>query len=112
MSFTYGANNQYYGTANANNVGQTFYVGYVTSTTGYKSGDTAGTFESDNSQYIKEYTGSYTSTPNEALYIIHNAPAGGVFRLSIRTEVEHSSSIGGNTTAWLYIDNVTIKINK
>ncbi len=112
VSFNYGANNKYSsGWFSNGDVGQTFYVGYVTATTAYKSGDTDGTFESGNSQYVKEYTGSYTSTPNEARYTIHGAPAGGVFRLTIRTEVEHKAGTH-NTTAWLYIDNVTIKIQQ
>ena len=113
VSFNYGANNKYSSAWVLGNgdVGQTFYVGYVTATTAYKSGDTDGTFESGNSQYVKEYTGSYTSTPNEARYTIHGAPAGGVFRLTIRTEVEHKAGTH-NTTAWLYIDNVTIKIQQ
>ena len=86
-------------------------MGYVTSTQGYKSGATDGTFEDGNSFYVKEYSGSYTSTPNTAQYTIHNVPAGGVFRLTIRTEIEHQAGTN-NTTAWLYIDNVKIKIAK
>ena len=90
-------------------MGQTCFIGYVTSSGGYKSGDTAGTFESGNSFYLKEYTGSYTSTPNKASYTIHNAPAGGIFRLTLRTEIESQAGTT-NTTDWLYIDNVKIKI--
>ncbi|MBQ3658980.1 MAG: hypothetical protein II963_02350, partial [Bacteroidales bacterium] len=113
VEFDYGANNQFGGISIITNpdVGQTCYVGYVTSTQGYKSGATDGTFESGNSFYVKEYSGSYTSTPNTAQYTIHNVPAGGVFRLTIRTEIEHQAGTN-NTTAWLYIDNVKIKIAK
>ena len=113
VEFDYGANNQYGGISLITNpdVGQTCYVGYVTSTQGYKSSVTTGTFEDANSFYVKEYSGSYTSTPNTAQYTIHSVPAGGVFRLTIRTEIEHQAGTN-NTTAWLYIDNVKIKIAK
>jgi hypothetical protein len=113
VEFDYGANNQFGGISIISNpdVGQTCHVGYVTSTQGYKSGATNGTFEDGNSFYVKEYSGSYTSTPNTAQYTIHNVPAGGIFRLTIRTEIEHQAGTN-NTTAWLYIDNVKIKIAK
>lgn len=113
VEFDYGANNQFGGISIITNpdVGQTCHVGYVTSTQGYKSGATNGTFEDGNSFYVKEYSGSYTSTPNTAQYTIHNVPAGGIFRLTIRTEIEHQAGTN-NTTAWLYIDNVKIKIAK
>ena len=111
VEFDYGANNQYGGLIIITdpNVGQTCFVGYVTSSEGYKSGDTSGTFESGNSFYVKEYSGSYTSTPNKASYTIHGAPAGGIFRLTLRTEIESQAGTN-NTTDWLYIDNVKIKI--
>ncbi len=111
IEFDYGADNKYGGLVIITdpNVGQTCFIGYVTSSGGYKSGDTAGTFESVNSFYLKEYTGSYTSTPNKASYTIHNAPAGGIFRLTLRTEIESQAGTT-NTTDWLYIDNVKIKI--
>ena len=111
IEFDFGADNQYGGLVVITdpNVGQTCFIGYVTSSGGYKSGDTAGTFESGNSFYLKEYTGSYTSTPNKASYTIHNAPAGGIFRLTLRTEIESQAGTT-NTTDWLYIDNVKIKI--
>lgn len=113
VEFDYGANNQFGGISIITDpdVGQTCFVGYVTSTQGYKSGATDGTFENGNSFYVKEYTGSYSSTPNTAQYTIHNVPAGGIFRLTIRTEIEHQAGTN-NTTAWLYIDNVKIKIAK
>lgn len=111
VEFNYGADNQYGGISLITdpNVGQTCFIGYVTSTEGYKSGDTTGEFESGNSFYVKEYTGSYTSTPNTASYTIHSAPAGGIFRLTLRTEIESQAGTN-NTTDWLYIDNVKIKI--
>ena len=113
VEFDYGADNQFGGIAIITDpdVGQTCFVGYVTSSGGYKSGDTTGTFEDGNSFYVKEYTGSYTSTPNTAEYTIHNAPQGNAFRLTIRTEIESRAGTT-NTTAWLYIDNIKISIAK
>lgn len=112
VEFDYGANNQFGGIPIIvdGNVGQTCYIGYVTSTTGYKSGDTNGTFEDGNSFYVKEYTGTYDNTPNYDKYVIHNAPSSGTVRISWRTEVEHQAGTT-NTTAWLYIDNVKVKIS-
>lgn len=113
VSFDYGADNRYGGLAiiTDGNVGQNVYVGYVTNTKGYSSGDTAGTFENGNGFYVKEYSGSYSSTPNDWTAIIHSAPAGAVFRVSWRTEIEHQAGTT-NTTAWLYIDNVKVQVNR
>lgn len=112
VEFDYGADNRYGGIPIIldGNVGQTCYIGYITTTTNYKSGDTAGTFEAGNSFYVKEYTGSYTNTPNNDSYIIHSVPANGTLRVTWRTEVEHQAGTT-NTTAWLYIDNVKVKIS-
>lgn len=112
VEFDYGANNQFGGVPIIvdGNVGQTCYIGYITTTSGYKSGDTNGTFEDGNSFYVKEYTGTYDNTPNYDKYVIHNAPSGGTVRISWRTEVEHQAGTT-NTTAWLYIDNVKVKIS-
>ena len=111
VEFDYGANNRFGGIPIIvdGNVGQTCYIGYITTTSGYKSGDTNGTYESGNSFYVKEYTGTYDYTPNNDNYVIHNAPSGGTVRISWRTVVEHQAGTT-NTTAWLYIDNVKVKI--
>jgi len=111
VSFDYGANNQYGGITivTDGNVGQDCYIGYVTSTDGYSSGSTSGTFESGNTFYVKEYTGSYTNTPNDCSYVLHDVPAGKTIRISVRTEVEHQAGTT-NTTAWLYIDNFKVQI--
>ncbi len=113
VEFDYGANNKYGGLALISDpdVGQTCHIGYVTSSDGFKSGATDGSFEDANSFYVKEYTGSYTSTPNTASYTVHGAPAGDAFRLTIRTVIESNAGTT-NTTDWLYIDNVKIKIAK
>lgn len=112
VSYDYGVNNKYGGIAiiTDGNVGQNVYIGYVTDTKGYSSGDDSGTFESDNTFYAKEYTGSYTSTPNSDTRIIHSAPTG-VLRITWRSEAEHQAGTT-NTTCWLYIDNVKVQIAK
>lgn len=112
VSYDYGVNNKYGGIAiiTDGNVGQNVYIGYVTDTKGYNSGDDSGTFESDNTFYAKEYTGSYTSTPNSDTRIIHSAPTG-VLRITWRSAAEYQAGTT-NTTCWLYIDNVKVQIAK
>ena len=113
VSYDYGINNQYGGFAILGadgNVGQDVYVGYVTDTKGYDSGDDAGVFETENTFYAKEYTGSYTNTPNSDTRIIHSAPTG-TMRITWRSSAEHQAGTT-NTTCWLYIDNVKVQIAK
>ena len=113
VSFDYGADNQYGGIAiiTDGNVGQTCHIGYVTSSTAYSSKSTTGTFESENSFYVKEYTGTYTDTPNDYTAVLHAVPAGDLHRITWRTVVEHQAGTT-NTTAWLYLDNVRVSIAK
>ena len=110
VSYDYGVNNKYGGIAiiTDGNVGQNVYIGYVTDTKGYRSGDDSGTFESDNTFYAKEYTGSYTSTPNSDTRIIHSAPTG-VLRITWRSAAEYQAGTT-NTTCWLYLDNIKVSI--
>lgn len=114
VEFDYGADNQPGGFPIAiydGNVGQDCYIGYITTTNQYKSGATNGTFDRNvNTFYIKEYTGSYTNTPNNDTFVLQNVSAGNLHRISWRTEVEHQAGTT-NTTAWLYIDNVKVKIS-
>ena len=111
VTFDYGMNNQYGGLSIITNpdVGQTFFVGYVTSTNGYSSGSTDGTFEANNKLYVFEKTGSYDSTPNTDTYYLNDVPTGTV-RITWRTEVQHQDG-ANNTTCWLYIDNVKVQIS-
>lgn len=112
VSYDYGVNNKYGGIAiiTDGNVGQNVYIGYVTDTKGYSSGDDSGTFESDNTFYAKEYAGSYTSTPNSDTRIIHSAPTG-VLRITWRSVAEYQAGTT-NTTCWLYLDNIKVQIAK
>ncbi len=111
VEFSYGSNNQFGGFAiiTDGNVGQTCYVGYVTNAKGYKSGDTDGTYSSDNAFYTKEYTGSWTNTPNDTDYTLTNVPANSLIRISWRTVIEHQAGTT-NTTCWLYLDNIKVTI--
>jgi len=115
VAFSYGSNNQYGGIVivTDGNVGQNCYVGYITTSKNYKSGDGDGTFDrTNNTFYTKEYTGSYTNTPNETDYTIKGIPAGASpVRITWHTEVEHQAGTT-NTTAWLYLDNIKVTIAK
>lgn len=112
VEFDYGSNNKFEGIpiVTDGNVGQNCYIGYTNSTTAYDSGDESGTFDRNiNTFYTKEYTGSWTNTPNHAEYILSGVKAADITRIAIRTEVEHQAGTT-NTTAWLYIDNVKVTI--
>ena len=105
VKFDYGDNNQS-GGLGSNDKGQTAHIGYVTGSGGYKSGD--GTGEFPYSFFTKEKDGSFGTTPRHAEYVISAAPEG-LVRISWRSVPESSAALG-NTTAWLYIDNVTVQI--
>lgn len=114
VEYDFGANNQYGGIPITwpvrldGNVGQNFKLGYITTTSNYKSGDTNGTYEYE--FYVKEYTGSYTNVPNNDSWVLHNIPAGDVVRISWRSIVEDQPGTT-NTTAWLYLDNIKVTIS-
>lgn len=114
VEFDYGANSEYGGIPLSildGNVGQYCYLGYVTSTSKYSSDSDTGISKKDGSEifYIKEYDGSYTNTPNNDCFILSNVSAGNLIRISWSTSPEHQAGTT-NTTAWLYIDNVKVKI--
>ena len=114
VEYDFGANNQYGGIPITwpvrldGNVGQDFKLGYITTKTNYKSGDTSGTYEYK--FYVKEYTGSYTNVPNSDSWVLHDIPAGDVVRISWRSIVEDQPGTT-NTTAWLYLDNIKVTIS-
>lgn len=111
VTFDYGADNKYGGVSiiTDGNVGQDVYVGYVTSTEAYKSGDSTGTFLDENTFYIKEYTGSYTNLPHTTTMTLTDIPAGSENRITWRTVVEHQAGTT-STTVWLYLDNIKVKV--
>jgi hypothetical protein len=109
VTFDFGADNEFSkALISTGDFGQTFHLGYVTSTNAYSSGNTTGTFQ--HSRYIKEYSGTYSNMPYTETYTLTDVPTGTV-RISWRSEVEYNAGIH-NTTCWLYIDNVKVQIAK
>lgn len=111
LSFDYGSGGAYImilGKA----VGQTVKVGYITTLTNYKSGDTNGTYPHsffiDKSACDGEGGYEMASTPYSCILSI---PAGtSPVRISWRTVIEHMAGINNNTN-WLYLDNVSVTVN-
>ena len=108
VEFDYGANIEFLNSAA--DLPQNCYIGYVTSTTAYKSAETTGTFQ--HTMTVQEYDGTYTNLPNHGEFVLTNVPVTSVIRISIRTELQTKSYLGTNATAWLYIDNFKVKISK
>lgn len=111
VSFDYGANNQY-STAilTTGDLGQTCYVGYITTTSNPKSGDSTGAVDPSFHVESSDKTGSYNNTPNDTTVILKNVPSGqSVIRICWRTQVDSNAGLT-NTTSWLYIDNVKVTI--
>ena len=106
LVFDYGTNNKY--NYSAGDQGQTVKVGYVTTSAALSSGNKEGIFDSANSFQTNEKTGSWTSTPNNSVITLTNVPTG-VVRISWRTTPFHREGFS-NTTCWLYIDNVKVRI--
>lgn len=106
LVFDYGTNNEY--NYSAGDQGQTVQVGYVRTSAALSSENTEGIFDSANSFQTNEKTGSWTSTPNNSVITLTNVPTG-VVRISWRTTPFHREGFS-NTTCWLYIDNVKVRI--
>lgn len=88
-------------------VSQTVHVGYIKVQDNYKSGDDDGTFPV--SFEVNETSGSYTSINHTYKYDL--SAVGAPLRLSWRT-VPETSGATGNSTCWLYLDNIKVKIKK
>ncbi|MBP5398380.1 MAG: hypothetical protein J6Y32_07155 [Bacteroidales bacterium] len=111
VTFDYGANNQFssLGLLGNGDVGQTCYVGYITTTDNYKSSETTGTYQHNFHIDAGEKTGSWDNTPNDAEYVLSNVPANTTIRISWRNETD-SKAGAHNTTSWFYLDNVKVTI--
>ncbi|MBO4446876.1 MAG: hypothetical protein J5764_01980 [Bacteroidales bacterium] len=114
--FDYGGNNEYsvaklFGyVISTGDYGQTCNVGYITSTEGFMSNSTEGTYAGgDNSFYMLDKTGSWDSTPYDRECILNDVPAYTTIRISWRTEPEKNGG-AHNTTNWLYLDNIKVTI--
>lgn len=113
VDFDYGADNEFsFALLTDPDVGQDCYVGYTTSNSAYESGSTSGTFDrSNNTFYVKEYSGNWDSTPDHFGCKLSVTPgSSGLVRISLRTEIEHRAG-ATNTTAWLYVDNIKVKVS-
>lgn len=88
-------------------VGQTVRVGYITTSENLESGDDTGDFQS--SFFVKETGGSYTNIGHNYSVVLTNVTS--PLRLSWLTAPEHKAGTT-NSTCWLYIDNIKVKIKK
>lgn len=110
VHFNYGINSRYGGVAIIvdGDVGQDCWIGYITTSSNPKSGDTTGTFEDDNHINAHVFTGSYDNTPDDGDFVLHNVPTG-LVRISWRNMSEDRAGTT-NTTNWFYLDNVRVSI--
>ncbi|MBP5539392.1 MAG: hypothetical protein J6X69_06155 [Bacteroidales bacterium] len=112
LTFDYGSGGRYT-TVLGGPIGQTVKVGYITTTTNYKSNSTSGTYP--HSFYISssdcDGEGGYAATSNSKTFVI-SAPVTNILRISWRTEIDSKSDFGSTNTNWLYLDNVSVTVNK
>ena len=88
-------------------VSQTMYVGYITTDKSLKSGDSTGDYPVS---YTSDETGgSYTNVNHTYNAVLADIKA--PIRLSWRTMPESKAGLN-NSTCWLYIDNIKVKIKK
>jgi len=87
-------------------IGQTLYFGSTNATGLISSGSETGSFDSGTA--IKETTGSFTNVNHEASYSLDEM--GSDYRLSWRTYPDYYAL--GNSSCYLYIDNITVTIEK
>lgn len=102
--YDYGVNRQNGGIGSAN-VGQTVYMGYITTPDVYRSGDDDGTYVADFN--INEQTGTWTNLPYVGTFNI--SECFNQTRLSWRTNIDYNAGLN-NSTCWLYIDNIRVSI--
>ena len=98
---------------------QTVYFGYITTSSNLKSGDSTGTYSETDFSPLNETSGSYSNINHLCQTTLADVQA--PLRLSWRT-VTNSVSGGSiwetpiisasNSTCWLYIDNIRVKIKK
>ncbi len=86
---------------------QTVYFGYITTGDNLKSGDDTGTYP--NSFQLNETTGSYDYINHLSQMTLNGVQS--PIRLSWRT-VTQTVWDTSNSTCWLYIDNIKVKISK
>lgn len=110
LSFTFGANNE-----GTKLVGQNFQVGYITTPAAQASGSNVGTYPYSQSIASNVKDGSFDSTPQTLTLTLDSLPVGEeCLRISFKTTPmsDKTARSSNNTTTWIYIDNVSVKIKK
>lgn len=110
LSFDYGINEQDNTSSNA--IGQDFYVGYINGTAVRNSGSTEmTTVKSVSVAANSDTSGSYDNTPHHLDVEMHLEP-GEDYRMTWRNNTKSKRVFAGNSTTWLYIDNVKVTIKE
>ncbi len=107
IQFNYSMGREEGGAGSGTNSSQTVYLGYITTSDNLKSGDDTGNWT--NNFELNETTGSYDYINHLSQTTLTEVKA--PLRLSWRT-ITPTSSKTTNSTCWLYIDNIKVKISK
>lgn len=91
-------------------VGQTFYVGYVQGTEVRASGDS--NISGDSGFTTSDRDGSFDLTPNTMAVTIPQIEPGSENRITWRNNPGGKKEFGGNSTVWLYVDNVKVRVKR
>lgn len=111
LNFDYGSGGSYtmmLGSA----LGQTIHVGYITTTSNYKSNSTSGTYPHSFKINASECDGEggYSATSKSKSLVI-SAPVTDILRISWRSVIDEKSDFGSSNTDWFYLDNVSVTVN-
>lgn len=107
IEFNYSMGREEGGLGSKPKASQTVYLGYITTSDNLKSGDDTGTYPTNFT--LNETTGSYTNINHLSQSTLTDVQA--PIRLSWRT-VTQTVWDTSNSTCWLYIDNIKVKISK
>ncbi len=107
IQYNYSMNREEGGLGSKPKASQTVYFGYITTSDNLKSGDDTGTWP--DGFELNETTGSYDNINHLATTSLSDVKA--PIRLSWRT-VTQTVWDTSNSTCWLYIDNIKVKISK
>ncbi len=107
IQFNYSMGREEGGLGSGTNASQTVYLGYITTSDNLSSGDDTGSWTTDFT--VNETTGSYYNINHLSQSTLTDVCA--PLRLSWRTTTPTYSSTT-NSTCWLYIDNIKVKIKK
>jgi YD repeat-containing protein len=107
VQFDYSMGREEGGLGSGTNASQTVHLGYITTSDNLKSDDETGTWTSNFE--LNETTGSYTNINHLSQTTLTDVQS--PLRLSWRT-ITPTYKATTNSTCWLYIDNVKVKIIK